>query len=55
MARILRTLPDEALKRPGVHNERGPQTLESLLTAITAHIPHHVKFIHEKRKALGIS
>ena len=55
MARILRTLPDEALKRPGVHNERGPLTLETLLTTITGHVPHHVKFIHEKRKALGLA
>jgi uncharacterized damage-inducible protein DinB len=54
MARILRTLPEEALKRPGVHNERGPLTLEILLTSIINHVPHHVKFIHEKRKALGI-
>jgi len=55
MARILRTLPDEALKRSGVHNERGPLTLETLLTTITGHVPHHVKFIHEKRKVLGLA
>ncbi len=53
MARILRTLPDEVLKRVGVHNERGPRTLEQLLTTATNHIPHHVKFIEEKRQALG--
>jgi hypothetical protein len=52
MARILRTLPAEALARVGVHNERGPRTLEQLLTTATGHIPHHVKFIEEKRKAL---
>src|SRR5579884_450019 len=28
LARILRRLPDEALGRVGVHNERGPRTLE---------------------------
>ena len=54
MARILRTLPDAALARSGVHDERGPQTLEKLLTTITGHIPHHVKFIREKRAALGL-
>ena len=54
MARILRTLPDEALERVGVHNERGPLTLERLLTLATNHIPHHVKFIAEKRQALGL-
>jgi uncharacterized damage-inducible protein DinB len=54
MARILRTLPEEALKRTGVHNERGPQTLEQLLTTIIGHVPHHTKYILEKRKALGL-
>ncbi len=54
MARILRALPPEAFRRVGVHNERGPLTLEQLLTTITNHIPHHVKFIAEKRQALGL-
>ena len=54
MARILRTLPAEALRRVGVHNERGPRTLEELLTTATNHIPHHVKFIADKRRALGL-
>ena len=54
MTRILRALPDEALARVGVHNERGPRTLEQLLTGAAGHIPHHVKFILEKRKALGL-
>jgi hypothetical protein len=55
LARILRTLPDSALDRVGVHNERGPRTLEQLLVTATNHIPHHVKFIDEKRKALGLA
>jgi uncharacterized damage-inducible protein DinB len=54
MARILRTLHAEALQRVGVHNERGPLTLEKLLTIAMNHIPHHVRFIHEKRQALGL-
>jgi uncharacterized damage-inducible protein DinB len=54
MARILRTLPESALERAGVHDERGPLTLEKLLTTITDHITHHVRFIQEKRQALGI-
>jgi hypothetical protein len=54
MARILRTLKPEALQRIGTHNERGPLTLERLLTITTSHIPHHVKFIEDKRKALGL-
>ncbi len=54
LARILRTLPESALQRVGVHNERGPLTLEKLLTTATNHIPHHVQFIEEKRRALGL-
>jgi uncharacterized damage-inducible protein DinB len=54
LARILRTLPESALQRVGVHNERGPLTLEQMLTTTTNHIPHHVKFIEEKRRALGL-
>jgi uncharacterized damage-inducible protein DinB len=54
MARILRKLPESALQRVGMHNERGPLTLEQLLTTATNHISHHVKFIEEKRRALGL-
>jgi hypothetical protein len=54
LARILRTLPESALQRVGVHNERGPLTLEKMLTTVTNHIPHHIKFIEEKRRALGL-
>jgi uncharacterized damage-inducible protein DinB len=55
MARILRTLSPEAFQRVGVHNERGPQTLEKLVTTAINHIPHHVRFIEDKRKALGLT
>ena len=54
MAKILRTLLEEALQRVGVHNERGPLTLERLLAIATNHVPHHNQFILEKRKALGL-
>ncbi len=49
-----RTKAAEALSRLGDHNERGPLTLEQLLTGATGHIHHHVKFIKEKRQALGL-
>jgi uncharacterized damage-inducible protein DinB len=54
MARILTNLPLDAWDREAVHNERGPMTLEKMVTTITHHIPHHVAFIEEKRKALGL-
>lgn len=53
LARILRAAPADVLKREGVHNERGPQTLEQMLRTAIRHIPHHVRFIAEKRQALG--
>ena len=55
MARILHTLPDEAWSRKGVHNERGLITLEEHLQLEVDHVPHHVKFIAEKRRALGLA
>jgi len=54
VTRILRTLGDADLARRGIHTEAGPLTLEQLLGRIINHIQHHVKFIHEKRKALGV-
>jgi hypothetical protein len=33
---------------------KGLVTLEKMIQTATNHIPHHVAFIAEKRKALGI-
>ena len=54
MARIVRSLPETAAERIGVHSERGPKTLAELLALITGHIPHHLPFIAEKRRGLGL-
>jgi uncharacterized damage-inducible protein DinB len=54
MEPILRSLRPEDFLRSGNHSEAGPITLEKLLTNITNHIPHHVKFIDEKRSALKL-
>jgi hypothetical protein len=53
LLRILRKLPIDAFQRVGVHTERGELTLERLLTLAGNHIPHHLPFIADKRKALG--
>jgi uncharacterized damage-inducible protein DinB len=53
-ARILRTLPESAFQRVGVHNEAGPMTLEQMIVRVTKHLPHHIAFILEKRRALGV-
>mgnify|MGYP000895461364 CR=1 FL=1 len=52
MAPILKSLKPEDFLRRGNHSEAGLITLEKLLTNITNHIPHHIKFIDEKRAAL---
>jgi uncharacterized damage-inducible protein DinB len=53
MARILRALKPEDFQRTGGHSRDGALTLEVLLQRITAHIPHHVRFIEEKRWAMA--
>jgi hypothetical protein len=55
MARILRQLKPEDFQRTGGHSRDGGLTLEALLQRITAHIPHHVRFIEEKRWAMAVS
>jgi hypothetical protein len=53
VSHVLRALKPDDFQRRGVHSERGPLTLETLVTQITGHIPHHIRFIEEKRKAMG--
>ena len=53
MSRILRTLTPEGFQRKGGHSRDGLLTLEVLLQRITDHIPHHIRFIEEKRRALA--
>lgn len=52
MLHILRPLAPEEFQRRGIHSEDGPLTLETLLRRITEHLPHHAKFIEEKKAAL---
>jgi hypothetical protein len=54
MTRILKSLPKETANKAGIHSFKGLVTLEAVLTSAVNHIPHHVKFIEEKRKALGV-
>jgi hypothetical protein len=53
MARILRALKPEDFLRKGGHSRDGALTLENLLQRITAHLPHHARFIEEKKRAMG--
>jgi hypothetical protein len=52
MARILRSLKPDDFQRKGGHSRDGALTLEELLKRITGHIPHHVRLIEEKKRAL---
>lgn len=52
LASILRTVPAETFQRAGKHSVDGLLTIETLLTRITGHIPHHVQTIAQKRAAL---
>lgn len=52
--RILRSVPESAWQRTGMHSEAGPLTLRQLVEGITGHIPHHAEFIRAKRQRLGL-
>jgi len=54
VSHILRRLKPEDFLRRGIHSEAGPLTLEAIVQRSTKHIPHHLQFIEEKKRALGI-
>lgn len=57
-ARILRSMPPDILDRQVVllkaGNEEALRTVRELLTGITSHVKHHLAFVVEKRRALGL-
>jgi hypothetical protein len=53
MARILRSVDPASFQRRVIHSIDGPITLATLLDRISGHIPHHIKFIEDKRAAIG--
>lgn len=54
MAEILRRLPAIAWGRAGIHTERGLIHLAEMVQIEAEHIMHHIRFIEEKRVALGV-
>ncbi len=54
MARILKALTAADFRRTGNHFDDGGLDLTTLLTRITDHLPHHVRFIEAKREALKL-
>ncbi len=54
MAVILRSVPEAAWARVGVHSERGLITLAEMLKTEVDHVFHHIDQIVEKRQALNV-
>jgi len=52
-ADILRRLDRATFDRMGWHNEHGDVSLADLLRTYVDHWDHHLKFLREKRQALG--
>ena len=54
-ARTLRLVAPDAWHRTAVHSETGLVTLRQLLLHAVNHLRHHLRFVAEKRAALGLS
>jgi uncharacterized damage-inducible protein DinB len=54
VVRILRSSPPGAWERTGIVKERGARTVTQMLNGAVEHLSHHLKFIVEKRRALGL-
>ena len=54
MARILKSLTTADFRRTGNQFDDGRLDLTTLLTRVTDHLPHHVRFIEAKREALRL-
>ena len=54
IGRIMSNSPPEAWERTGVVNERGVKTVAQMVDGAIEHVAHHIRFIVEKRGALGL-
>ena len=53
-ARWLRSLPAEAFSRVGIHTQRGKVTLLQIVEIYSNHVGHHLEFVAQKRRNLGV-
>lgn len=53
-ARVLAKLTEVEWRRIGAHNIMGEITVLKILTTITEHAEHHLKFLDGKRQTLGL-
>ena len=54
IARILGASPAEAWERTGVVGDRGDRTVAQMVNGAVEHLAHHLAFVVEKRRALGL-
>jgi hypothetical protein len=54
IARILKASPSEAWERIGMVGDRGDRTVAQMMNGAVEHLAHHLGFINEKRRTLGI-
>jgi hypothetical protein len=54
IGRILSASRPEAWERTGIVGDRGSRTVNQMINGAVEHLAHHLKFVEEKRKALGI-
>ena len=54
IARILNAVPPGAWERVGVVGDRGDKTVEQMVNGAVEHVAHHLIFVVEKRRAMGL-
>jgi hypothetical protein len=54
ISRILNASPPEAWERTGIVGDRGAKTVAQMIDGAVDHMAHHLKFIVEKRRAMGL-
>ncbi len=55
LAHIVRGLKPDSLAREGIHSQYGRMNLQQMLQIEIDHVDHHLTFLIEKRKALGLA
>lgn len=55
MTAILRRCSQDDFARSGMHSEAGRKTLADLLSTVTNHLDHHLRFLYAKRAKLGVA
>ena len=54
IGRILAASPAEAWERTGVVGDRGDRSVAQMIDGAVEHLAHHLAFVAEKRRALGL-